>query len=210
MPAVGRLYTDSWQRTYRGLLPDGVAGPDDPSRAAAQQVDPLSGSREENGLFVLERDGAVAGLCGLPPPPGAGGAAPCWTPSTSPPEAQGRRLGAAAHRPGGPVGRGSAGFRELVGLCGPGQRAGPSSLYRGMGAQELYAFHDPGTGPLLGPGLGGLELSGSELEAGMRAAGGGAARPSNFSSNEKGGRDDPTERSWCPGPGPGTRRPLNS
>lgn len=67
MEAVGRLYTDSWQRTYRGLIPDRVLD----EMTAEQSRDKWTRYREqkENGLFVLERDGAVAGLAACRPFP---------------------------------------------------------------------------------------------------------------------------------------------
>ena len=82
MEAVGRLYTDSWQRTYRGLIPDRVLD----EMTAEQSRDKWTRYRErkENGLFVLER--------GLPPLPGAGEQRPAGLPPCGP-RGPGGRLG---------------------------------------------------------------------------------------------------------------------
>ena len=67
MEAVGRLYTDSWQRTYRGLIPDWVLDEMTPEKSRDKWT--RYRERKENGLFVLERDGAVAGLAACRPFP---------------------------------------------------------------------------------------------------------------------------------------------
>ena len=67
MEAVGRLYTDSWQRTYRGLIPDWVLDEMTPEKSRDKWT--RYREQKENGLFVLERDGAVAGLVACRPFP---------------------------------------------------------------------------------------------------------------------------------------------
>ena len=67
MGAVGRLYTDSWQRTYRGLIPDWVLDEMTPEKSRDKWA--RYREQKENGLFVLERDGAVAGLVACRPFP---------------------------------------------------------------------------------------------------------------------------------------------
>ena len=137
MGAVGRLYTDSWQRTYRGLIPDRVLD----EMTAERSRDKWTRYREqkENGLFVLERDGAVAGLAACRPFPERENSALLDSLHVAP-EAQGggwgRRLIARAARWAR-----ENGFRELVIYVVQGNRRA-ERLYRGMGARELCAFHD--------------------------------------------------------------------
>lgn len=138
MEAVGRLYTDSWQRTYRGLIPDRVLD----EMTAEQSRDKWTRYRErkENGLFVLERDGAVAGLAACRPFPERENSALLDSLHVAP-EAQGsgwgRKLIARAARWAR-----ESGFQELVIFVVQGNRRA-EQLYRSMGAKELYFFHDP-------------------------------------------------------------------
>ena len=104
MEAVGRLYTDSWQRTYRGLIPDWVLDEMTPEKSRDKWT--RYREQKENGLFVL-----------------GGG----W----------GRRLIARAARWAR-----ESGLQELVIFVVQGNRRA-EQLYRGMGAKELYFFHDP-------------------------------------------------------------------
>ena len=137
MGAVGRLYTDSWQRTYRGLLPDQELDEMTPEGSAEKWTRYLE--QEENGLFVLERDGAVAGLVACRPLPEREHSALLDSLHVAP-QAQGggwgRKLIARAARWAR-----ENGFRELVIYVVQGNRRA-ERLYRGMGARELCAFHD--------------------------------------------------------------------
>ena len=67
MEAVGRLYTDSWQRTYRGLLPDQELDEMTAEASTGKWTSYLE--RKENAMFVLERSGAVAGFAACRPLP---------------------------------------------------------------------------------------------------------------------------------------------
>lgn len=137
MGAVGRLYTDSWQRTYRGLIPDWVLDEMTPEKSRDKWT--RYREQKENGLFVLERDGAVAGLVACRPFPERENSALLDSLHVAP-EAQGggwgRRLIARAARWAR-----ENGFRELVIYVVQGNRRA-ERLYRGMGARELCAFHD--------------------------------------------------------------------
>ena len=137
MPAVGRLYTDSWQRTYRGLLPDGELDQMTQQGSAQQWRRYLE--QGENVLFVLEMDGAVAGFAACRPLPEREGSALLDSLHVSP-RAQGmgwgRRLIARAARWAA-----ERGFRELAVYVVQGNERA-ERLYRNMGARELYAFHD--------------------------------------------------------------------
>ncbi len=137
MEAVGRLYTDSWQRTYRGLIPDWVLDEMTPEKSRDKWT--RYREQKENGLFVLERDGAVAGLVACRPFPERENSALLDSLHVAP-EAQGggwgRRLIARAARWAR-----ENGFRELVIYVVQGNRRA-EQLYRGMGARELCAFHD--------------------------------------------------------------------
>lgn len=115
MEAVGRLYTDSWQRTYRGLIPDWVLDEMTPGKSRDKWT--RYREQKENGLFVLERDGAVAGLAACRPFPERENSALLDS------------LHVASEAQGGGWGR------RLI--------ARAEQLYRGMGAKELYFFHDP-------------------------------------------------------------------
>lgn len=138
MEAVGRLYTDSWQRTYRGLIPDWVLDEMTPEKSRDKWT--RYREQKENGLFVLERDGAVAGLVACRPFPERENSALLDSLHVAP-EAQGggwgRRLIARAARWAR-----ESGFQELVIFVVQGNRRA-EQLYRGMGAKELYFFHDP-------------------------------------------------------------------
>ena len=96
--------------------------------------------QKENCLFVLERDGAVAGLVACRPFPERENSALLDSLHVAP-EAQGsgwgRRLIARAARWAR-----ESGFQELVIFVVQGNRRA-EQLYRGMGAKELYFFHDP-------------------------------------------------------------------
>ena len=115
MGAVGRLYTDSWQRTYRGLIPDWVLDEMTPEKSRDKWT--RYREQKENGLFALLDSLHVA-------PEAQGGG---W----------GRRLIARAARWAR-----ESGFQELVIFVVQGNRRA-EQLYRGMGAKELYFFHDP-------------------------------------------------------------------
>lgn len=138
MEAVGQLYTDSWQRTYRGLIPDWVLDEMTPEKSRDKWARYLE--RKENGMFVLERDGAVAGLVACCPFPGRAGSALLDSLHVAP-EVQGggwgRRLIARTARWAR-----ENGFQELVIFVVQGNRRA-EQLYRGMGAKELYFFRDP-------------------------------------------------------------------
>ena len=138
MEAVGRLYTDSWKRTYRGLIPDRVL--DEMTAEGSRDKWTHYLKQKENGLFVLERDGAVAGLVACRPFPERAGSALLDSLHVSP-EVQGggrgRQLIAQAARWAR-----ACGFETLVIFVVQGnQRA--ERLYRRLGARELYFFHDP-------------------------------------------------------------------
>ena len=137
MEAVGRLYTDSWQRTYRGLIPDWVLDEMTPEKSRDKWT--RYREQKENVLFVLERDGAVAGLVACRPFPERENSALLDSLHVAP-EAQGsgwgRRLIARAARWAR-----ESGFQELVIYVVQGNHRA-ERLYRGMGARELCAFHD--------------------------------------------------------------------
>ena len=151
MEAVGRLYTDSWQRTYRGLLPDQEL--DEMTAEASTEKWTSYLERKENAMFVLERNGAVAGFAACRPPSRAGeqrsfGFPPCG------PGGPGGRLGPEAHCPGSPLGEG-AGIPGADSLCGAGQSSGGASLPE-AGSQRAVLLPRLGRRPLLGAGLGGF------------------------------------------------------
>ena len=124
MGAVGRLYTDSWQRTYRGLIPDWVLDEMTPEKSRDKWT--RYREQKENGLFVLERDGAVAGLVACRPFPERENSALLDSLHVAP-EAQGGGWGPKAHLPGGPVGPGER-FSGAGHFCGPGQPPGGTAL----------------------------------------------------------------------------------
>ena len=128
MDAVGRLYTDSWQRTYRGLIPDWVLDEMTPEKSRDKWT--RYREQKENCLFVLERDGAVAGLVACRPFPERENSALLDSLHVAP-EAQGsgwgRRLIARAARWAR-----ESGFQELVIFVVQGNRRA-EQLYRGFG-----------------------------------------------------------------------------
>ena len=151
MGAVGRLYTDSWQRTYRGLIPDWVLDEMTPEKSRDKWT--RYREQKENGLFVLERDGAVAGLVACRPFPERENSALLDSLHVAP-EAQ-------AHRPGGPVGSGAR--VSVAGhFCGPWQPPGGAAL-PGHGGEGALRLPRLGRRALLGPGLGGLGEPGADI-----------------------------------------------
>ena len=128
MEAVGRLYTDSWQRTYRGLIPDWVWDEMTPEKSRDKWT--LYRERKENGLFVLERGRGRGRACGLPPLPGAGEQRPAGLPPCGP-RGPGGAAGVGGSSPGRPGGPGRAGFGSWSFLWSRHRRA--EQLYRGMG-----------------------------------------------------------------------------
>lgn len=137
LPAVGRLYTDSWERTYRGLIPNQVLDDMTSEKSTEKWRDYLA--RRENGVFVVERNGAVEGFAACCPFPERENSALLDSLHVAP-GAQGngwgRRLIARAARWAR-----EKGFRELTVFVVQGNRRA-ESLYRGLGARELYSFQD--------------------------------------------------------------------
>ena len=137
MEAVGRLYTDSWQRTYRGLLPDQELDEMTAEASTGKWTSYLE--RKENAMFVLERSGAVAGFAACRPLPERENSALLDSLHVAP-EAQGggwgRKLIAQAARWAR-----ERGYRELTVYVVQGNHRA-ERLYRRLGARELYSFHD--------------------------------------------------------------------
>ena len=137
MEAVGQLYTDSWQRTYRGLLPDQEL--DEMTAEASTKKWASYLERKENAMFVLERSGAVAGFAACRPLPERENSALLDSLHVAP-EAQGdgwgRKLIAQAARWAR-----ERGYRELTVYVVQGNHRA-ERLYRRLGARELYSFHD--------------------------------------------------------------------
>lgn len=148
MEAVGRLYTDSWQRTYRGLIPDRVLD----EMTAEQSRDKWTRYRErkENGLFVLERDGAVAGLAACRPFPERENSALLDSLHVAP-EAQGsgwgRKLISRAARWAGRAGFGSWSFLWSRATAGPSSSTGAWGLRNSISSTTRWTGPPPGPWP---------------------------------------------------------------
>lgn len=137
LPAVGRLYTDSWERTYRGLIPDQVLDDMTPEKSTEKWRDYIA--RRENAMFVVERGGAVDGFVACCPFPQRENSALLDSLHVAPQtqgNGWGRRLIARAARWAR-----EEGFGELVIFVVQGNERA-EGLYRGLGARELYAFQD--------------------------------------------------------------------
>ena len=137
MEAVGRLYTDSWQRTYRGLLPDQELDEMTAEASTGKWTSYLE--RKENAMFVLERSGAVAGFAACRPLPERENSALLDSLHVAP-EAQGGGWGRELIAQAARWAR-ERGYRELTVYVVQGNHRA-ERLYRRLGARELYSFHD--------------------------------------------------------------------
>lgn len=146
MGAVGRLYTDSWQRTYRGLIPDWVLDEMTPEKSRDKWT--RYREQKENGLFVLERDGAVAGLVACRPFPERENSALLDSLHVAP-RSRGA-AGAGGSSPGRPGGPGSAGFRSWSFLWSRAT-AGRSSSTGAWGRRNSISSTTRWMGPPPGP-----------------------------------------------------------
>lgn len=61
-PAIAAVHVRSWQAAYRGLIPDAVLNSLSVERRTAFWADAISDLQPPTGVWVAERDGAVAGF----------------------------------------------------------------------------------------------------------------------------------------------------
>lgn len=141
LAAVGRLYTHSWRRTYRGLIPDRVLDAMTEEGSREKWMHYLV--RPENEMFVLVHAGKVEGFAACRPLPERENSALLDSLHVDP-ACQGRGAGRRLIAQTARWAR-ERGFGALVVFVVQGNHRA-EALYRRMGARELYFFHDPEDG----------------------------------------------------------------
>lgn len=141
LPAVARLYTASWKRTYRGLLPDRQLDAMDEAGSAERWVAYLA--CEDRTLWVAEDKDGVFAMVACRPDETQGDALLLDSLHVSP-DRQGRGAGRALIARAAELAL-EGGFRRLTIHVVKGNRRA-EELYRRLGAVTLCDFLDPEDG----------------------------------------------------------------